>query len=282
MPQRQLAATASAPDGPSDAQVLIAARSLGIVASAQATLWRELSDPNVEVRRIEQVLREDPVVAARVLKVANSAFYHHCGRIGTIEKALLILGFDGVRGITAAVGLARIAGRSAQGANLAAHSAAVASIARDAAAAAGLPCACEAFLAGLLHDLGLLVEWRLALQPPAAQQPPMAIGPTQHARFGALVLAAWQLPAEAVRAAAAHHEPPQDDAAIDPVTACVRAAHAVCAEHGMGLHDDGPLQQPSEAQQLDLAAIGIDPDRWRDFVPRAVARAQHLRSGMLA
>ena len=282
MPLDYLASPVILAEGPSDAQVLVAARSLGVVGSAQGMLWRELSDPLVDVRRVEQVLRADPVVAARVVKVANSAFYRHGGQIGTVEKALLILGSDAVRGITAAVALARMAGQTAHGAALAAHCAAVASVAQDLAATAGLRCGGEAFLAGLLHDIGLLVEWRLDAQLVAARQAIMTFDPLRHARFGTVVLVAWQVPAEVTRAVGSHHESPIESAPIEPVAVCVRIAHALCASNGMGLPNDGPAQPWFESQAAEFAAIGIAQDSWRDFEKKAVVRAQQLRDGMIA
>jgi|GEM_PF-2598624 len=282
MPLSHLFPTEFSPDGPGDDEVLLAARSLGVVGSAQGMLWRELSNPLVDVQRVDRVLRADPVIAARVLKVANSAFYRHAGQIGTIDKALLTLGFDGVRGISAAVGLARMGGRSLQGAALAAHSVAVASIAQDVAVTAGLSCAGEAFLAGLLHDIGLLVEWKLVAQRVAARQPPMPVDPMRHSRLGAVVLAAWQVPLEVSRAVVSHHELPAATALIDQTATCVRAAHVVCAANGMGLPDDGPAQPSSESHAVEFAAIGLDQETWPDFERRAVARAQQLRAEILA
>lgn len=267
---------------PDDAQILAAARALGVVGRAQASLWRDLSDPDVDLRRLHQALREDPAIAVRVLKVANSAYYRRGGQIATIEQAILMLGLDAVRGIAASAGLDRIAGRGEQGAAFVAHSVAVACIARECAGIAGLSIGGEAFLAGLLHDIGLLVEWRLAAQLTASKQRVLAGDPLLHVRCAEVVLAAWQLPPLLVRAVAAHHSAPQPSDPVDLLAACVRVAHCACVEAGMQVQGDGLPDCPQVPHPLDLAHLGIVPDAWSAQLPQALARAVQMYEGMLA
>jgi HD-like signal output (HDOD) protein len=253
-----------------------------VVGRAQASLWRDLSDPDVDLRRLHQALREDPAIAVRVLKVANSAYYRRGGQIATIEQAILMLGLDAVRGIAASAGLDRIAGRGEQAAAFVAHSVAVACIARDSAAIAGLAIGGEAFLAGLLHDIGLLVEWRLAALLKANGPRELAVDPWLHVRCAQVVLAAWQLPATVVDAVAAHHAQPQESEPVDPLGACVRVAHCACVEAGMLLPGDGPTDAEQAPHPLDLLRLGIAPEAWSAQLPQALARAARMYEGMLA
>lgn len=256
---------------PGDAEILAAARAIGGVARAGVQLWRELSDPDIDPQRLRQALYGDPGIAARVLKVANSAYYARGRAIATLERAIVVLGLDAVRGIAAAAGLDRVAERGGQGTAFLAHSTATAACAQSLAAHSDRVSGSEAFLAGLLHDFGLLVEWRLAMLRPL----PVA-DPACHVRCAALVLSSWQLPADVVDAACAHHAPGTGGA----LAACVRLAHVAAAQAGM----PGPGDPPGDEEPVagDLALLGLDAaawDAWRtDARPDALDAAQALRA----
>jgi len=280
MPLRQIPPPSMPAALPSDEQILVAARSLGVVGRAQATLWRELSDPEVDMRRLHRVIREDPGIAARVLKVANCAFYRRGGQVATIEQAIVVLGLDAVRGIAASAGLDRIAGRSEQGTAFVGHSIVVGSVAREAVGAAGLSIGGEAFLAGLLHDFGLLVEWRLIAQGVVDSDPPARHDSLRHTHYAKVVLDAWNIPAQVVAAVVAHHDQPPADGVVDSLTASVRLAHIAALAADATLDADGPLAADDEPSAADLAALGLNPESWREFLPDTAARARRLRVGI--
>jgi HD-like signal output (HDOD) protein len=259
-------------DLPGDAEILAAARAIGGVARAGVQLWRELSDPDIDPERLRRVLYGDPGIAARVLKVANSAYYARGRAIASLERAIVVLGLDAVRGIAAAAGLDRVAERGGQGAAFLAHSTATAACAQSLAARADDVSGSEAFLAGLLHDFGLLVEWRLAMLRPLA-----VADPEFHVPCARLVLATWQLPADVVDAACAHHAPGTGGA----LAACVRLGHLAAEEAGMTGPGDPHAEAEATVPAEDLRLLGIDAaawDAWRvDARPAALEAAQALR-----
>lgn len=261
--------TAAAREGapPSDAEVVAAARSLGGLARGSVALWRELSDPQVEAQRVARVLHADPGIAARVVKVANSAFYGRGRQVASIDRAIVVLGLDAVRGIAAAAGLDRVVPRGVAGAAFAAHCAVVAALARALSRRMPALQPAEAFLAGLLHDFGLLVEWRLLAARPSIPVPPGSL----HARWGALVLASWQLPAPIVATVANHHH-----AGGRALCACVRAAHAGAVALGHALAAEGGADEAPD--RADLAALGLDAASWAAWLADAgdAARAEGL------
>src|SRR5258706_6119700 len=61
-----------------------------------------LSDPDISVTDIVAAMKRQPDLSARVLRVANSAYYGQTRGIDTVDRAIMLLGLDAVRGIAAA------------------------------------------------------------------------------------------------------------------------------------------------------------------------------------
>lgn len=275
-----------------EAEILTAARSLGSAGQFNGGVWRELADPDVNLHRLRNAVLEDPTLAARVLKVANSAFYRCGGKISTLEHAVVLLGLDAVRGIAAAAGLDRIAAGGNRARVYVAHSVATASVARDVAALAGHSCGAEAFLAGLLHDLGLLVAWRLAARHGAGAR---VVGVDAiHVRCSMVAMEAWSFPPALIKAVGGHHDLPQAGAASDVLGACVRLAHRLCENAGFVLEDDNagtvevadgavvdPLQLAADAIDIDLEVLGLSPGEWHDGVPILIERATAMGNSLV-
>jgi HD-like signal output (HDOD) protein len=186
-------------------------------------LLQVLTQPDVDIQyqQLRELLRVDPALAVRVLKVANSAFYGSRS-ISSIDRALTVLGAVAVAGIAMA---ARLDGSIAPGCaeserfrHLRRHSLMTAVAAKQLATRAGVPPwdGEGAFLLGLLHDLGWLVqlqierEQRLRPHEPAGPAP---TGRTEHALLSAALFAHWQLPTQFIDAARHHHHLPEAEPA---------------------------------------------------------------------
>ena len=114
----------------------------------------------IPVGELAMRIGRDPALAARTLRVANSAFYGAAGRVGTLRDALRVVG---VRRIGAVVAASAVAGRFERPRCAGfdfdvfwSHSFATAIGAQAVAARVGLDEG-QAFTAGLLHDIGRLV-----------------------------------------------------------------------------------------------------------------------------
>ncbi|MCL2065302.1 MAG: HDOD domain-containing protein [Candidatus Cloacimonetes bacterium] len=64
---------------------------------------RLVKDPNTSVEKIEYLIKNDPSLTAKVLKVANSATYSGTKRIMSLHQAITRLGFDEISKITLAI-----------------------------------------------------------------------------------------------------------------------------------------------------------------------------------
>lgn len=203
-----------------------AARALGASGGGHgaARLLSLLCDPDVESEAIRTCLRGEPALSARVLKVANSPFYRQAGQIGTIDRAVQLLGLSAIRGIAAAGCLDRAAppraGQAYDPERFRRHSLAVACAAQQLSRAARAGVDSEAFIAGLLHDIGVLLLTKAAPAAMARFVPPdreAADGALEaerrhfgadHAQSAGVLVEAWGLPVWLHDTLAAHHAPP--------------------------------------------------------------------------
>ena len=282
----------SAPGAPTEAALQAAARTLGTGGAGATRLLALLYDPEVDVEPVLACLTREPALAARVLKVANSPFYRQSGHVGTLQRAVQVLGLTAIRGIAAAGCLDRLAppraGSAFEPERFRLHSLAVGCAAQRLSQTARLGMDNEAFMAGLLHDIGILL---LAKAAPAALAhfvplgPPESVGaadaatpaPTwdpqaalshEAAQLGAdheacatLLVQAWQLPGWLALALAGHHSHRASDAdtglqALPGLLAVAdHAAHAA----GLGLWPLCGLPPPgSVLQGLGLSQEQLD------------------------
>jgi len=241
---------------------------------ARATEIMHLAmDPEVSASRIATVVSKDQVLATLVLRLANSAFSAPASDIMNVSDAVIRVGTRAVRNVVVASCLAsrlkdpQIYGR--YGADLTDHSIGTAYLARLVAEQSG-DSPEEAFLYGLLHDIGKLLILKLARDanlrygPPARDEEIEALMAEKHAEFGGYLLEQWKLPAHLNDPIVWHHQP--DRAENDPRAAGVAyVANRLAHRYGFGCSSDGfdPL-----SDQV-CASVGIDAVRLQDMDARA-------------
>jgi HD-like signal output (HDOD) protein len=183
-------------------------------------------DAGSQFEQLSALLHADPALAARVLKVANSAFFSGSRSIDTIKRALEILGTTAVIGIAMAASLdgtvSQLGTAHIEFFNqLRQHSLITAVAARQLTlrrpTVTWMPD--SAFVLGLVHDLGWLVQLQLksdsqvpTVGAPTAldglvRPPPQEAG---HALLGAALFIHWGLPADFASTVLNHHLPVQD------------------------------------------------------------------------
>jgi len=191
-----------------------------VLAHLIATLGRE----DASVADVAAIIRQDPVIAARVLRAANSAAYIGRSPVSSIRDALLRLGLARIRRLALVASLydaVPVRGTRAAREIFWRHSLAVAHgseiIARHAIAAPDDLDPESIFLAGLLHDLGLLVlESHYPKEASAVKSYAEAKGvalclaelevlQTDHGELGALLATHWTMPESIASAIRVHH-----------------------------------------------------------------------------
>jgi putative nucleotidyltransferase with HDIG domain len=196
-----------------------------------------VDDPATGAADVAKAASADPALTARILRVANSAYYGLSGRIGTPAFAVTVVGFATVRSL-AALSASGLVGQQDCPPDFWTRAAAVASGSSLLARRVGAD-APEAFCAGLLHDLGTALLRRHAPDEHATliaralegeallELEREAYGGT-HASLCADVLAAWRFPKDLCDAIGKHHEPPSRNA--PPVRRALQGALALLPE----------------------------------------------------
>lgn len=221
------------------------------------------ADPDLTAKRIATVVGKDPVLTTRVLQLANSAFSGSAVQITSINDAVVRLGTASVRNVVTAVCVASIladkGGNPARGRELIDHGIGTAYVAWLIAEAVG-DSRDEAFVCGLLHDIGKLLIQQLAQKPEKGIKKPSptevsAVMAERHPEFGGHLLRVWDLPAALSEAAAFHHEPltrPGSNAA-----SVAYAANRLAHKYGFGCAAEAfdPLTDPV------FATMGLDEAR---------------------
>jgi HD-like signal output (HDOD) protein len=119
-----------------------------------------VADPSSSTEQIAKVISTDQVLSAKVLKMVNSPIYGFPGRIGSVNHALVLLGYNVIRGVIISTSVFDAMSKAMEG--LWEHSVAAAAAGRVVAEAAGLKDPEEYAVSGLLHDLGKVV-WAVQL-----------------------------------------------------------------------------------------------------------------------
>lgn len=78
---------------------VLAVQNLPTMPAALQEMNRMLDDPNVSTEQIAELISKDQVLSAKVLKMVNSPIYGFPGRISSVQHALVLLGFNVVRGL---------------------------------------------------------------------------------------------------------------------------------------------------------------------------------------
>src|SRR3954453_11630327 len=155
--------TATLADNPSlVADALKKVSTIATLPEVTAKIVQTVEDPKSTAAALHKIVAHDPALATRILKVVNSAFYGLPGQIGSVERAIVLLGLNAIKNIAVASSLGQLfrgvklcEGFTAK--DLWTHCIAVGVTARELARQIKLPIADEAFLAGLIHDTGMLV-----------------------------------------------------------------------------------------------------------------------------
>lgn len=184
-------------------------------------------DINVEPKAIVEVLEKDPVMAARILKTINSAFYGLPRQVSSVGHAVVMLGINTIKNMALAITTAgMLPARNEAGFDTAEylrHSLTVAGLARLVAQKTGQAEPGEAYVAGLLHDFGkvlfavnlpdefgqaLSLSGREAISLHLAEQRILGV---DHTRAGAMLADKWQFPKALGQAIGSHHTCSLDD-----------------------------------------------------------------------
>jgi len=234
---------------------------------------KTVEDPKSSAQQLHKIVSHDPALATRILKVVNSAFYGLPGQIGSIERAIVLLGLNGIKNIAVAASLGQLfrgaplcEGFTAK--DLWTHCIAVGVTARDLARNMKIDLPDEAFLAGLIHDVGILLSLQVypeklrevceAAKGGAAsfcELERQIIG-LDHQQLGMGLAEQWKFPRACQLVAGYHHQPDRLADHSRYLVAIVHAADTLCCNSKHGFNLTARNQALGDAQLSDLH---IDP-----------------------
>lgn len=264
-------------------------------------LTAALSNPNVSAQQVAAIIARDPVVAAKTLRLANSAYYGIPNRISTLNHAISMLGVDSVRQMVFSfyfLDMTAIkSGNSGYDMDrFWRHSMAVAFLAEAIARRLGFQMtgAAEAYLAGLVHDLGKYLLFRYnrdafiqarqqaqegALTPVVSES---RVFGTDHAAIGGWLAERWNLPLGLIETTRLHHRPIEESVNKELI-AITMAADRLAIDNGCAYEPDrrvDPLD-PEADRILRSRVKGIQEgegvlDRLRQILDPEFQKLEHF------
>ncbi|AVX20512.1 MULTISPECIES: HDOD domain-containing protein [Carboxydocella] len=240
-----------------------------------------IDNPNSGPRDLANIIGSDQAMTVTLLKYANSAFYGLSRRVSTINEAIVIMGFAAIRSLLMSFALSKTLNREIKGyampqGEIWKHALYCGNISRHIAKKIKYPQPEEAFVAGLIHDIGKVVlnefifeDYQQVLQKVETEQKPFVevekeILGYSHAEAGALLGEKWKLPQNIVETIAYHHQPKDH---TNKLVHIVHLADALCLMLGIGLGIDGLYYSINEtslqllnlkSEQVELLIAEID------------------------
>jgi len=231
---------------------------LPVLPEAAATILAETSRAEWSPPKVIAALSRDPAMAAHLLRIANSPAFIGAVPVVSLQQAVTRLGASSLRQLAVVIACETkafaVPGFEAEIRAVFRHSLAAGLFAKEIARHRRANVE-EAFLAGLLHDVG----WPVVVQAHATRprDEVLTLADRLHGRAGSEVARAWKLPESIARAIEGHHA-----TSSEPLTLTVQLADELA--RGAAANSDGA---PGEL----TAALNLYPDVVEGLVKRGPA-----------
>ncbi len=243
------------------------ASDLPALPANMAKLLDALRDPNARIDEILSNIAMDQAITAKILRLVNSSFYGMSGRITSLKQAVVLLGLQTVENVIISMSLANAFRLPDLGDvdfsinDFWEHTVGTGLICHTLAKHQRLVDSADAFVAGLLHDIGKLLllhvapeEFAKVLQTIRDQnlfscEAESRLLSANHAVAGAWLAKRWRLPDVLVESILFHHTPLE---AQHPFAGIIHVADSLCTAFGVG------------SSGCDLVA-GIEPEVWQNL-----------------
>jgi putative nucleotidyltransferase with HDIG domain len=259
---------------------------------------RHLSEPldSIDLQRVIDLVAHDKSLAAQTLRMANSPLFGHIGQLDSVRAAVMALGLNRMRAIATTCCVLRLV--PSQAARLDPrifweHSLGCALVARKLARRVGYADPEKAYLAGLLHDIGFIVnmlffpeQFRQTLQ--RATREKIALGEVEqeifgfdHCSVGELLAARWLLGGDLQEVIRHHHQ--SDQAVIDrALVGIVAISDLLCRTSELGYGYDELLHLDLKTDPSVMTVASQLPRfgdlEWAGFLTELQAYAKQVRN----
>ena len=219
------------------------------IPAVLARLLRYLEQPveDLDIQKVTDMIAQDKALAAQCLRMANSPLFGRWQKVDSLRSAILGLGFHRVSDIVMSCGVLNLTPKNTGGIDPVVfweHSLGCALVCRHFARTISYPDPQKAYLAGLLHDLGIIVnlwslpkEFRSAFERARSERIPLheaeqtVLGFT-HCDSGRLLAANWELSPDLCAVVSLHHCS-YESSEHAPLIAVVELADLLCRMSGL-------------------------------------------------
>ncbi len=233
-----------------------------------------MDDPQVSAYHLANVVSKDQSLVSSILRIVNSAYFGLLWRISSVSQAVVLLGFRTIRNLVLATSVMNSLGGQARAGSFDRtghwrHSIACAAATALMARKWKKKQVEEAFLAGLIHDIGRVImdqhfpeEFEEALALADAENKPLLQAEEQifgltHAEIGRHVAQKWSFPDEIVAAIRGHHGPGPDDDWQD-LAALVHVADVLAHREKLAVGEWEPELDARALSHLGRSAEAVD------------------------
>ena len=229
------------------------------------------SDPTSGASDLQDILKSDPALTAKILQVANSAYYGLTQTVTNVKRAIIFLGFKTVKNLSLAVSVSdmfkseqTIMGYSRE--ELWKHSVSVAICAKSITQRIGLMEMEDIFTIGIMHDVGIIMEDQYinnlfkkvltdkTLQEAGIIETERKIFGFDHAALGEKVVLQWKIPEEIATVILYHHKPRLAPEEFRKSTSIVYLADVICSARKIGAVLNSKVNKPD----LDAAMAELN------------------------
>ena len=250
------------------------------IPAVLAPLLHYLEQPmeQLEVQKVTDLIAQDKSLAAQCLQMANSPLFGRWQKIDSLKAAVVGLGFQRVSDIAMSCGVLNLAPKDGAGIDPVIfweHSLGCALVCRHFARKISYPDPSKAYLAGLLHDLGIIVnlwtlpkEFHAAFELARAEAIPLheaenSILGFTHCESGRLLANRWELPPDLREVVSQHHNQ-QVSGEHSGLIAVVQLSDLLCRMSGLN-HGFIENRQVSLFEQLGFAVLSQQCEGLKNF-----------------
>jgi putative nucleotidyltransferase with HDIG domain len=227
---------------------------LSSIKSVVSGIISIINDSRSNAKDLKEIIEIDPPLTARVLSLANSAYYGSREKISDIQQAVIWIGFEALKELALRQKVCKIFDRdeSIEGysrALLWKHCVAVALLGKMIFRREFGEKGDNAYAAGLLHDIGLIAEdqffhedFRCILS--RSKNEKMTFSKVEyevfgfnHADVGKAITNDWNLPQEIVMGIGGHTNPNDSAEEFSKIASTLYLAEYLCQENGIGYND---------------------------------------------
>jgi putative nucleotidyltransferase with HDIG domain len=221
-----------------------------------------LQDSNFGMEQLLKLTKQDAAIAARIIRTVNSAAYSLASKITQLDRAVVYMGFKAVKEIVVSTAVASVCKPAVIAKyttrDLWDHSVGVAVLSREFAVRSKTIDPELAFLAGILHDIGLLLSAQSEVETseevftdaedrtiPFREVEKTYFG-FDHCQLGDRLAAAWKFPDDVAAVINWHHSPHQAPEQFKTLCNHVFIADTLCAKAEVGFPLTCALQQTGD------------------------------------